>query len=95
VNLPEPPFGFGGIFGELGRLDRDRAPGDRPVAEHVAHPVPEAVAEIGDHLVRGVAVAAIIAAEFEQRDVGGRIAEDVVADRIHRTIEPGGPRVIV
>ena len=73
----------GRVFGELGCL-LGAVAGDRKMAEDVAHAVAEAIPELGDHLMRGMAKGTGIAAVFDQRQFGPGRAEDMVppvADR--------------
>ena len=87
VRLPEFVVVAGG-FGEIRRLAGDIAAGQRTLAEHVAHPVAEAVAHGGDALVGCAAVRAGIAAVLDERDLGARRTEHVVMPGVHRTVEP-------
>ena len=77
-------------LGELGRAPRDVAAGDRPLPEHVAQAVAEAVAQLRDLLVGRAAVGAGVAAVLDQREVGRRRAEHVVARRVDGAVEPIG-----
>jgi hypothetical protein len=57
------------------------------MTEDIPHAIAEPVAQIGDHLVSGVAIRTVIAAELEQGDRGTGISQDMVAPGIDRTIE--------
>jgi hypothetical protein len=73
---------------QLRRATRDFAARDRPVPVYVAHTVAEAVADVGDALVGGAAVPAVVAAVFDQRDIGIGRTQDMVVCLVDRAIEP-------
>ena len=79
------------LEGELGQF---RSPegmlvsGDRPVAEDVAKPAAEAVAQLGDDFVCSEAIRAREAAVFHQRDLRVVIADQVIAGFIDWRLEP-------
>ena len=87
-------LGVGRPLGQLGGAPGDVAAGQRLVAEDVAQPVAERVARLDDVLVGGAAVGAGVAAVLDQRDAGALRAEDVVAARIDRAVQPVVARVV-
>ena len=87
VRAPERVLVRGGLR-ELGGAPREVAAGDRPVPEHVAQAVAEAVAQLRDLLVRRAAVRAGVAAVLDERQVRAGRAEDVVAARVHGAVQP-------
>jgi hypothetical protein len=58
------------------------------MAEHIAQPVAELIADRGDLLIGGPAIRAGIAAIFDERDLRIFGAEDMVLGLIHRAVEP-------
>lgn len=78
VRIPEEILRLARVFRELGRLPRPLVSGDRPVAEHVAHALAEAIAQARDHLVGRLAVRAVVASVLHQRDIGVVLAERMI-----------------
>ncbi len=77
----------------LGHLRRARgllAIGEREMSEDVAQASAEAVAQMGDDLVRGVAVGAGVAAVLDERDRCRRVAEEMVHRGVDRAVEACG-----
>ncbi|MGH7826781.1 MAG: hypothetical protein ACREQ7_16610 [Candidatus Binatia bacterium] len=63
------------------------------MAEDIAHPIAEAVAQIGDDFVRGAAARTVEAAVFHQSDGGARLAQRVIGAAIRRRIQSAYARV--
>jgi hypothetical protein len=85
---PPEPLRVRGALGELGRPPRDLAAGQRPMPEHVAQPLAELVAHLGELIVGRAAVGAGVAAVLDQRHLRTGRAEDVIVGLVDRPIEP-------
>jgi hypothetical protein len=85
---PPEPVRVGGALDQLGGAPGELAAADRPVAEDIAQPIAELVADLGDLLVGRPAVGAAVAAVLDQRDLGVGGAKHMVVGLVHRTIEP-------
>ena len=89
VDWPEVAGRGEGELGELGRAVGHRVVAPRPLAEDVAQALAEAVAEIGDDRMGGVAIGTGVAAVFDEGDRRLGRPEDVVAAGIDRAVEAG------
>ena len=74
-----------GVFDEFCGAPRQVAAGHRSVAEHIAQALAEHVASFGNRLVGGPAMRTVIAAVFDQRDVGIFATKNMVVCGIDRT----------
>ena len=75
------------VLRQLGGAPRILIAGERAVAEHITHPVAEAISQIGDDFVGGKARRAVEATVFHERDGSIRIAQRVIGPAVHWRIE--------
>ena len=62
------------------------------VAEHVAHPVSELVADLGDALIGGAAIGTRVASVLNQRDRRVERPKDMIGLRIDWAVESSAQR---
>ncbi len=91
VHVPESAVRLRRVLGQLGRLRRQLAVDQGKVPEYVPQAVTEAIAEVRDDLVRGVAVFTGVAAVLDECEIRVRPAEDVIARGVYRESESRGP----